>query len=619
MESLQNFQSYKKDASNIIATNQTATIFYDPNEDYLNAIGKNPEMLFSFDQLTLSSETKIKAGQSEAQQISLSSSHVLVLYGGESVYASPDTKKELFGTWVDGKDYQFSKIKFQDTIGKIFKVLALNCGSLILCMDTNTKKREIYSYGIKNAAGLGQGIEANPEQYERLCYPAEIEFIDLTGYAHMAAAISSNKELYTWGKAYKGALGLYTPEGKIIEEVNTPTKVQGLENYNVISVSVSLTHMLVLVEEKKCPNNRKVIGFGDNAKGQLGDKNPNINKAEITFFNDKFPYLVSAGTHCSFGCCGAKKRGVIHDVKSSIDGKEIHDILYFQKFKANSYKYWSKKQISELPKIAFATRHPISKIEEKNWPLLEEFEFVNNEIGCVDCTLCSQKTKGPYYISAVKEVKQTLCETCFFKTPSTFTPVIYYRLSSALIQISKIPVLSLNDFYEILNDSVYLSLTPNYKLQFPEHALEKAFKIKLDEFLEESKHFTKENDLDIQELISDYLIEKKKNIDQFSLKNDIPIIYGKKAALVQFDEEALKRRSKVLIKMNKVIEKAIKQIDFESKSYSGDDLYACYTKVKEYVATKTKDGIVKEYFSTNVDGQGGNSEVKLDRHKGYSL
>ena len=433
----------------------------------------------------------------------------------------------------------------------------------------------------------------------------------------MAAAITANKELYTWGKAENGALGLYNPEGKIINEVNKPTKVNGLEKYNVISVSISLTHMLVLVEEKENKLNRKVFGFGDNSKGQLGDKDLTLNRTEISFFSDKSPYLVSAGTHCSFVCCGNKIKQVTHNAKCTVDGKSVYEILYLHKSKANGIKCWCKDCVSHLPKITYATRYPITKLEEKNWPYLENLEVKEIESGCVDCTLCSQKTKGSYYLSAVKEVTSALCETCFNKTPTTLTPVIFYRISSANIQIQNIPILSLNDFYERNNDIISLTLKPNYKIQFPEHLMEKGLKAKLDEFLEESKHFSKENDLDIVELISEHLIEKKKKVDQISLKNDLPINYSKKGALLKYDEEALKRRCKVLVKMNKIVEKAIKNIDFDSTSHGENDLYSNYSKVKEYVAMKTKDAITKEVFAQGQEegGRGRGQEIKLDRHK----
>ena len=146
-------------------------MFYDPNEDYLNVIGKNPDGMFTTGGTTISNEETIKPKQKDIQQISMSNAHILVLYAGNTVFASPDAKKEFFGTWVEGKENNFAKIKFPDNITKITKVLALNSGSIILCTDSVTKKPELYSFGSKGSAAVGQGSEVKQEQYQRLDYP----------------------------------------------------------------------------------------------------------------------------------------------------------------------------------------------------------------------------------------------------------------------------------------------------------------------------------------------------------------------------------------------------------------------------------------------------------------
>ena len=85
----------------------------------------------------------------------------------------------------------------------------------------------------------------------------------------MAAAITTSGELFTWGKGTHGQLGLYNPANEIIDEVNLPTRVTCLSKYNVLQVSVSNTHMLVLASERDNQSANHVFGFGDNSKKSI--------------------------------------------------------------------------------------------------------------------------------------------------------------------------------------------------------------------------------------------------------------------------------------------------------------------------------------------------------------
>ena len=120
---------------------------------------------------SLSSEDSFKAQSPNLTQISMSNAHVLMLYGDKQLYACPDAKKELFCTWVDGSEAKFTQIKLEEHIAQIHKLLALSCGSILLCTNSGNKKKELYSFGIASAAGIGQGDNPRTEQYKRLSYP----------------------------------------------------------------------------------------------------------------------------------------------------------------------------------------------------------------------------------------------------------------------------------------------------------------------------------------------------------------------------------------------------------------------------------------------------------------
>lgn len=337
----------------------------------------------------------------------------------------------------------------------------------------------------------------------------------------MAAAITSKGELYTWGS---GPLGLFTEEGVPLEMMDRPTKVIVLDEYNVLEVSVGTNHLLALVSDKKIPEKRMVFGFGDNAKGQLGCKDLTASFVNIEFFNNKKPYKVCAGNMASIVCCGEEKKGTIHTGTTCCQTgiTPIKDLLFFRKDKEKGFKCWSKECLSNLPEITMATRHPIANIEGKDWPYLNEIKLVmaKGDVQIV-CISCKVKIEGAIYKGATADNSSSvLCESCFMRTPSTFVPAIFYRISSPNLQ-GELPTYPINKFYEVASDSLMLNVTPGYKFHFPNFIPRPG----LEELLAEMKEFDSTHDADILELLNDYLVQKDMKIDQISLKTELPIAY----------------------------------------------------------------------------------------------
>ena len=335
----------------------------------------------------------------------------------------------------------------------------------------------------------------------------------------MAAAITSKGELYTWGS---GALGLFSEEGVPLEMMDRPTKVVALENYNVLEVSVGSNHILALVSDRKSPEKRMVFGFGDNSKGQLGCKDLTTTFENIEFFNNKKPYKVCAGNMASIVCCGEEKKGTIHTgtTCSQTGITPIKDLLFFRKDKINGFKCWSKDCLSNLPEITMVTRHPISNIESKDWPNLNEIKLVNKSDVQVNCTSCKAKIEGAIYKGATTDNPSLLCELCFMRTPSTLVPAIFYRISYPNLH-GELPTFPISKFYEVASDSLLLNITPGYKFHFPNFIPKPG----LEELLKEMKEFDSSNDADILDLLNDYLVQKDMKIEQISLKTEIPILY----------------------------------------------------------------------------------------------
>ena len=90
------------------------------------------------------SDSTLRPMEKNLKQISISSNHLLMLHGDRTLYGSPYSKKELFGTWVENSGSKLGLIRLFDNIAKIAKVLALNTGTILLCIDSKTKKNELY-------------------------------------------------------------------------------------------------------------------------------------------------------------------------------------------------------------------------------------------------------------------------------------------------------------------------------------------------------------------------------------------------------------------------------------------------------------------------------------------
>ena len=529
------FSPYKPHlGSSCIATNGVATMFFDQKSGSLYVTGKNPERMFGPEAGVLTNEEPIKPQEQSVTQVSVSSNHVVVLYNERQLYGCPASKKELFGTFAEKGETSFLLVKFGEEIDKIYKVLAVGCGTIILCMSRISGHRELYSFGLMDSPILGQTDHQLSDEYGRLEYPEydlyvhpgsrTVEFVDLTGNEQMAAAVTSTGELYTWGC---GPLGIFTDEGLALELADRPTQVLALVGFTVLEVSVGSSHILALVADPAEPGKRRVFGFGDNSKGQLGKKTAEFGWTELEFFGNKKPYKVCAGNETSFVCCGEEVKGVLHrDTTCCLTGvSPIKDILFFRP--EPKLKFWSRDCLDQLPDLVFATRNPIANIHDKPWPNFAELKSgpaISSLV--VTCTECKQQIPGDsaVYRSAITESPGTsFCESCFFKTPTSFQAMIYYRVAKSGNMPAELPLLSLGRIYEVATDSLIISVNSVYKYEFPKAFVAGAVKPALADFLDEFKAFEYQNDLDVLDVLNDCFMEKDIKIEGLSSKAELPL------------------------------------------------------------------------------------------------
>ena len=596
------FKPYTKHPiTHICATNSSSSVLLDPTNDNLHIYGKNPNNMYTTTSTDCSNYI-LAHNIKDIKQVAVSESFVILLSDDNRLLGSPSSKKEYFGSWVENMERKFCTVKLVDNIIKVKEVLALDECTILLCITSPLNKTELYSFGI-DCPSLGQE-KRNPNQYARLTYSEELEFSSLAGRRNIAAAITITGEVYIWGDIEKF---------KLVKKA-TLTKLDLPKNNKALSVSTHENHMLLLTEDRTT-GKRLVLGYGDNKHYQLGVKDQSVNKSVLDFFEDKYPYLILAGSKCSFVACGKKPKKIYHKGCICVNHKKkISGSLYL----VTAEECYCQECIYKLPDICLVINNPIKDIKKKEWPDLKKLE--SREKVEVECTLCKERmNEGIGYHSATKEHPKILCSFCYPKLPPTLIPIIYYRVSSIhTLETKMFPVLSLDKLYEGTTDSLSIMVTPRYKLSLPTNGIDKDFKPSLEDFIEESKTFTKEVDIDIIDLLNDYLTTDKKDIVNLSLKNELDLPFNTKSNLAKYNKEALKRRLNMLIKFNKIINNSLKYIDFETMSSSEYDLYSYYRKVKDYIAIKTKDQIAIDVIN-NSPSVKGRTECLLNRHKAYLI
>ena len=157
--------------STVIATSGSATLFLDPKAAAFFAIGKNPDKMFALGSSTLATEEGFQAHDPHVTQVSISSYHTLILYNERQLSGCPASRHELFAPWVEGSETEFCNVRLGEELDKIYKVHALDCGTIILCMSKISGQRELYSFGLPGSPALGQGEHQLMDEYARLEYP----------------------------------------------------------------------------------------------------------------------------------------------------------------------------------------------------------------------------------------------------------------------------------------------------------------------------------------------------------------------------------------------------------------------------------------------------------------
>lgn len=177
------------------------------------------------------------------------------------------------------------------------KVAGVSCGNNFTLLWTT--EGDAYSWGCGRHGVLGHGDEADKltptliskfkEMGACVCYMN-------AGFAH-CGVVTADKQVYMFGKAQDGALGLGKDKSK---PVTSPTLVEGLQGKNIseLSCSVGEKHGHTLFASK----DGGVFSCGDGYKGKLGhgDQESRLTPTLIPVENfnaEKISHVAAGGIH----------------------------------------------------------------------------------------------------------------------------------------------------------------------------------------------------------------------------------------------------------------------------------------------------------------------------------
>uniref|UniRef100_A0A6B2EBN7 HECT-type E3 ubiquitin transferase n=1 Tax=Phlebotomus kandelakii TaxID=1109342 RepID=A0A6B2EBN7_9DIPT len=174
------------------------------------------------------------------------------------------------------------------------RVVQVACGSRDAQTLALTEDGLVFSWGDGDFGKLGRGGSEGcslPQQIERL---NGVGVIQIECGAQFSLALTTNGEVWTWGKGDYFRLGHGSDQ-----HVRKPTPIQGLRGKKVIHVAVGALHCLAVTETGQ------VFAWGDNDHGQQGSGNTTVNKKpySVVGLEGVFVNRVACGSSHSVAWC----------------------------------------------------------------------------------------------------------------------------------------------------------------------------------------------------------------------------------------------------------------------------------------------------------------------------
>jgi len=144
------------------------------------------------------------------------------------------------------------------------KVVKVACGSAhAMCI---TEDGKLFTWGNSHFSQLGHGdfFNENTPRQVTLEILKGRKIIDIGGGLYHTVVLTDRNEVFSWGRNDDGQCGQTSSTSKVVDPniINT----SHIRREKIISIECGLTHTLLLTD------NGKVISFGSNKSGQLGNE-----------------------------------------------------------------------------------------------------------------------------------------------------------------------------------------------------------------------------------------------------------------------------------------------------------------------------------------------------------
>ena len=482
-----------------------------------------------------------------------------------------------------GKNY--AKIELPNN-AKAWRVYCTNIEkpwvSFVL-VETESGKTELWSAGESSKGLLGQGEDNKKSaSFARLDYEHDkLNFVEVFAKYDHAMALTDDGQLYGWGCNIQHRLGLKNEGDKF-----KPTHIEFFKDYVVESVSVGMSHSLVIASLKSDRTKKMVFSVGKEKGvfshyGITEEESKNMEEiiTHLKTFDHLEPYLVEAGNKTSFVAFRGDKLpssdvGVHKDTKCEVTGESpIQGVMHFYKDGEGKLHCFSEKGYTKvkdaLPGIIYATKYPLKNLECA-FPLLNEDEFlVGKNI--------EHDLNYPLYITNLKIedkplIKIELTETEFHNlNVNDIDPQIFYRVSRPLAEGKELPVMSLTDYFDQTKQKgLSIELSPDYSYIKNDKIIEKSKEV-YKNIYDQVVKFPLECDSELIECIEKYIKDKDLDFeDDDSSKieiNQSDLIFKNKT-LKGLSDKTKQQRINALVMYNKYFLKTLPYVLLDEETLS---------------------------------------------------
>jgi E3 ubiquitin-protein ligase HERC2 len=497
-------------------------------------------------------------------------------------------------------------------------------------------RNEIWSCGYSSYGLLGQGDNKNEsKEWAALSYDKEkLNFIEVDCYSNFAFAITDKGELYSWGNNGYRQMGTSDYNNKY-----SPQEVAFFKDYYTHEVKCGQNMILVSASPRADMEKKQLFVMGD-VKGVDMDGRNNEGILHLKDMdNVKYKWMEAAEEVCYIGFEGeytpTENIGVHEGYTCEVTKKSpIQGTMHFWKegdkwiyVSEEGYRQLETEERVSIPAISFVTKTHIKDIPSKEWPTLDEKEFLveENKDGS-EPIYAAHNTNGEDKIIPVPKSNQ---ENIFAPEEHDVHPLIFYRFSRPLKDKVSLPSLNLDNFFEKTDHHGFkIEVAPDYSFE-KNKSLIKLHKEKYNKTINSIKKFEEKLDGELLEACETYL--SNNGIDFFNnptttieassltftskeLKNkNAKDVQARLNAFLSFNENFTKVIPFVILD-----EEMIQEVTEGKTEVKSDTLSVLFMVSKSLAFRCTKNSYIKKIadgLPTNYDEPEVNYNRRLIQHK----